>query len=194
MEQQTTNNTEIKGKHEAVNAELLVKLPAQTLFEYGNDYESQNQNDIVFTPELVAQKIVEHYSPNGKILDPCMGEGAFYKYLPEPKDWCEITKGKNFFDYNEQVDWIVSNPPYSNFDKWLDHSFNLAENIVYLTPVAKVFKSWGIMQRIKEYGGIAEVIFMPASRCGFPFGFPVGAFHFKRNYKGAMIINWGWSV
>ena len=41
------------------------------------------------------------------------------------------------------------------------------------------------MRSIFEYGGIVKAIFMPAGKAGFPFGFPCGAFHFQRGYKGA---------
>lgn len=147
-------------------------------------YAVLNPNDVVFTPDGVARQIVEMVKPSGFCLDPCMGEGAFYKYLPEPKDWCEITEGKDFYQYDKKVDWIISNPPYSNFDDFLEHSFEIADNVVYLTPVAKVLKSWGIMKKIRHYGGMPLIWFIPASRCGFPFGFPCGAFYFKKKYDG----------
>ena len=66
-----------------------------------------NPNDVVFTPPLVARMIVDEFKPSGKILEPCRGLGGFYNELPEPKDWCEITEGRDFFDYHEKVDWIV---------------------------------------------------------------------------------------
>jgi len=147
-------------------------------------YTDLNPNDVIFTPDKIAKLIVEMHKPSGKILEPCSGEGAFLRYLPTA-DWCEITKGRDFFDYKDKVDWIITNPPYSNFDKFLNHSFELAENVIFLVPVAKVLKSWGTIQKIKQYGGIVSIWLVPASRCGFPFGFPAGAFHFKRNYTGA---------
>ena len=147
-------------------------------------YTDLNPNDVIFTPDKIAKLIVEMHKPSGKILEPCSGEGAFLRYLPTA-DWCEITKGRDFFDYKDKVDWIITNPPYSNFDKSLNHSFELAENVIFLVPVAKVLKSWGTIQKIKQYGGIVSIWLVPASRCGFPFGFPAGAFHFKRNYTGA---------
>ena len=146
-------------------------------------YKSLNPNDIVFTPENIAKHIIEWANHSGTCLDPCMGEGAFYNNLPEPKHWCEITKGRDYYDYNEKVDWIIINPPYSQFDKFLDHSFKLADNIVLLVPIAKVFKSWGTIMKIKQYGGIVKMLFMPASMCGFPFGFSVMAVHIQKNYK-----------
>ncbi len=36
-----------------------------------------------------------------------------------------------------------------------------------------------------QYGGIKEIVFMgTGNKHGFPVGFPVGAVHFKKNYKG----------
>lgn len=147
-------------------------------------YKNLNPNDVVFTPDNIAKRIIDMIKPTGKCLDPCMGEGAFFQYLPQGSEWCEITKGRNFFDYNDKVDWIISNPPYSDFDKFLEHSFELADNVVFLTPIAKVLKSWGTIMKIKNYGGIVSIWFIPANRCGFPFGFPCGAFHFKKGYDG----------
>ncbi len=60
----------------------------------------------------------------------------------------------------------------------------LADNIVFLVPIAKMLKSWGTISRIARYGGIKKVWFTKASKCGFPFGFPVGAFHLQKGYKG----------
>jgi hypothetical protein len=153
-------------------------------------YSDLNVNDVVFTPQPIAEQIVRWANPKGKCLEPCMGEGVFFNLLPEPRDWCEITKGRDFYDYLERVDWIVTNPPYSDFDRFLEHSFELADDVVLLVPVAKVFKSWGTMKKIKKYGGIVKVWFVPASRCGFPFGFPAGAFHFQKGYDGETKIEW----
>lgn len=143
-----------------------------------------NPNDIVFTPPSVAKMVLKEFQPKGFVLEPCRGLGGFYNELSEPKDWCEIADGRDFFDYHKHVDWIVSNPPYSNWDKWLEHSFEIADDILYVVPIAKVYKSWGTLKAIRSYGWIEKVMYMPASLAGFPFGFPCGAFHFKRGYCG----------
>jgi len=148
-------------------------------------YKGLNPNDVVFTPRHIAKRIVEMFNPSGKVLEPCKGEGSFLEFLPKETQWCEITEGKDFFDFNEKVDWIVTNPPYSNFNEFLAHSFELADNVVFLVPIAKVLKSWGTIQTIKNYGGIKKIYLIPSNRCGFPFGFPCGAFHFVRDYSGA---------
>ena len=147
-------------------------------------YAHINPNDVVFTPDWLAKKICSMFEIQGEVLEPCKGEGIFIKYLPANTEWCEIADGKNFYDYSKKIDWIVTNPPYSDFNRFLVHSFELAENIVLLVPIAKIFKSMGTIKLIMQYGGIVSCRFLPASKAGFPFGFPCAVYHFKRNYKG----------
>ena len=151
-------------------------------------YAHINKNDIVFTPDWLANKICKMFPISGRVLEPCKGEGAFLKYLPNDTLWCEIADGKNYYDFNESVDWIVTNPPYSDFNRFLEHSFALAENIVLLVPVAKIFKSMGTLNIIFSYGGIVSLHVLPASKAGFPFGFPCGVYYLRRNYKGSTKI------
>lgn len=49
-----------------------------------------------------------------KVLEPFKGEGAFYDAFPAyvEKDWCEITAGRDYKDYEGAFDWVVSNPPF----------------------------------------------------------------------------------
>ncbi len=147
-------------------------------------YAHINKNDVVFTPDWLAEKICTMFPISGKALEPCKGEGAFLKYLPPDTEWCEIVDGRNYYDYHTNVDWIVTNPPYSDFNRFLDHSFELADNIVLLVPVAKMFKSMGTIRKIMDYGGIVSFHFLPASKAGFPFGFPCGVCYLKKGYKG----------
>ena len=142
-------------------------------------------NDVVMTPVSTAELIVDYFKPSGTTLEPCRGDGAFYDLLQG--DWCEISEGRDFFDYNKKVDWIITNPPFSIFDAFLLHSFSIADNVVFFCPLNKVFKSQKIDTAIQEYGGIAEVMHLGGGgKHGFPFGFPVGAIHYKRNYNGDM--------
>lgn len=87
--------------------------------------QALNPGDIVSTPDWVARDIVEYFKPSGKVLEPCLGEGAIFRHLPIGSDWCEIQRGRDFFQWEKKVDWIVSNPPYGNkmFSDWLEHSF-----------------------------------------------------------------------
>ena len=87
-----------------------------------NRTEKSTPNDVVMTPNESAIKIIEHFKPKGSILEPCRGEGAFYNNFPNTdKDWCEISEGKDFLHYEKHVDWIITNPPFSIFDLFLEH-------------------------------------------------------------------------
>jgi hypothetical protein len=105
--------------------------------------------------------------------------------MPVGSEYCEISDGKDFFEFNKRVDWIIGNPPYSNFKEFLEHSFNLSDNVSFLVPTNKIFQRQIIMDMINRYGGIkSQIIFGSGSLIGFPFGFSVGNFHFQRGYKG----------
>ena len=147
----------------------------------GND-----KNDKCYTPLPIAKTIIKLFPLYGKVLDPFKGKGAFYDQYPDfvDKDWCEIDNGRDFFDYNEKVDWILSNPPYSILDEVLAHSFEIADNVVYLVPVSKVFTSLKRIRGILEYGNIKEIHILSAGKCGFPFGFPACAIWLQKDYRG----------
>lgn len=147
-------------------------------------YAHINSNDVVFTPDWLAKQICEMFPIGSKVLEPCKGEGAFLKYLPSNTEWCEIADGINFYDYNTKVDWIVTNPPYSDFNRFLEHAFNLADNIVLLVPVAKMFKSMGTLKSILSFGNFVSIHVLPASKAGFPFGFPCAVYYIKKGYQG----------
>ena len=155
-------------------------------FGKGKLLNGNKPNDDIMTPVEISKKILEMFDIKGTILEPFKGDGSFYNQFPDDcnKDWCEIKENKDFLEYNKKVDWIISNPPYSIFDEVLEHSFEIADNIVYLVPLSKVVSSMGRIRKIKAYGGVPYIYIMSASKCNFPFGFPVCVIHIQRNYDG----------
>lgn len=148
--------------------------------------------DIVYTPVKVCEHIIKFLDPSGLCLDPCKGDGAFFNLLPEGSEYCEIREGKDFFEYNKKVDWIIGNPPYSIFETFLQHGFDIADNVSYLVPTNKVFQRQIIMDRITSWGGIKSIIIYGSGQnIDFPFGFSVGNFHFQKGYKGETRILMG---
>lgn len=145
--------------------------------------------DSVMTPTHIAELVINHFKPKGKVLEPARGTGNIYNLLSEPKAWCEITEGKDFFDYTEKVDWVITNPPYSIYDLFLEKAFSLADNVVFLVPLQKAFKSMKTINMVQEYGGLKEIFVIGGGgRCGFPVGFPVGCLHYQRQYKGKILF------
>ena len=63
----------------------------------------------------------------------------------------------------------------------------LAENVVYLIPVAKPFYSEKLFREMQVWGKIKHMrIYGSGSKLGFPIGFLIGAIHFQKGYFGAM--------
>ena len=69
-----------------------------------------------------------------KVLDPSKGGWVFYDNLPTNciKDYCEISENKDFFNYNDNVDLIIGNPPYSLWDKWIEHTMKITDKFCYI--------------------------------------------------------------
>ena len=78
----------------------------------------EQPNDVFYTPAQLVKQLLEHVplDHGDMVLDPFMGEGAFFNaYFPCVRsDWCEITKGRDFYEYVKPVDWVISNPPFSD--------------------------------------------------------------------------------
>jgi len=132
--------------------------------------------DTVMTPIHIAEKIVKHFNPTGKLLEPARGTGNFHNLMQG--EWCEITEGRDFFDYKEKVDWIITNPPYSIYDQFLEHCFEVADNVVLLVPIQKAFKSLKNQRLVDSYGGLKEIVILGSGgACGFAFGFLTGCLY-----------------
>lgn len=143
------------------------------------------EKDVVYTPEWLARMIVEHFKPTGKCMDPCRGDGAFWSLLPDGSEWCEIAEERDFFAFAGHADYVIGNPPYSCLLGWIRHSFKVAENVVYLMPLHRVFASYEFMAEIDSYGGIREILIVgTGADAGFPFGHCLGVVHYKRGYRG----------
>jgi hypothetical protein len=103
--------------------------------------------------------------------------------------WCEIKAGRNFFDWTERVDWIVTNPPWSQIRPFLQHAMRVADNVVFLLTINHVWTKARIRD-VQEAGfGIREIVLvdMPAT---FPqSGFQLGAVHFRRGWRGEIRLS-----
>jgi hypothetical protein len=142
-------------------------------------------SDRVYTPPELARDMISFFKPAGICLDPCAGGNIFYNLLPAGSDWCEIERGRDFYSYTRQVDWIVSNPPYSHYSAWMRHSMKVARNIVYIMPVYKVFASGKFLDDLFQWGGIVHIRrYGTGTQWGFPFGHAISAVHYQRNYIG----------
>jgi len=102
----------------------------------------ETPNDVFITPiELAKQHInMIDLKENEIWLDPFKNSGVYYNNFPtNNKLWCEILEEKDFFEFNEKVDVICSNPPYSLMDKVLEKSISLKPRVIsYLIGVGNL--------------------------------------------------------
>ena len=92
-----------------------------------------NANDIFITPLALAKKAIEmvEYTPADKWLDPFKNDGSYYNQFPnDNKVYTEILENKDFFEYNDKVDIICSNPPYSLMDSVIKKSIELQPHTI----------------------------------------------------------------
>jgi hypothetical protein len=97
--------------------------------------ERLKPHDIFMTPIPLAVKHIRlvDYKRRDVWCDPFRGTGNYYKNFPVPipqRRWCEINENKDFFQFEEEIDIICSNPPYSLLDKVLEKSIALKPRII----------------------------------------------------------------
>ena len=145
-------------------------------------------DDVVMTPIELAEKLVKHFNPQGKGLEPCCGTGNILKFL-DNADWCEISKGKDFFEYNSKVDYIFTNPPFSKIRKFLQHSMELADNVYFLCTINHLWTK-ARLRDIESAGfGVKEICIFDTPK-NFPqTGFQLGMFYIQRGWNGDIRFN-----
>jgi len=159
-----------------------------------------NPSDKVYTPDFIVDDVLCHFKDmfnlsQDKVLEPFRGNtsleggGAFYNKLKDTfqhqVDWCEIDEGVDFLDYDNNVDWIITNPPYSIFKEILPKCLEVANHNIFVIPVNKLLSSMPRLMDIKKSGcGVKEVYYLGSGRqLGFPFGFPVAAVYIQKGWN-----------
>lgn len=155
----------------------------------------ENGNDRIYTPPSLALKIVKHFNPFGKkCLDPCRGKGAFTDALLSigiNPDWCEIDEGRDFFQYKDKVDWIITNFPWSLHRECIMHSMSIADNIVSLVTVNHVIGLKARLKDIRDSGFfIREIITMPTPKEFPQSGFQLGAVYINKIPGSCVFTHW----
>jgi len=98
-------------------------------------------NDVYYTPPSVVEihlnLVKPYYKKNDMILDPFYGQGIYYNSFDNAfqdcrKDYTEIAMNLDFFEYKKPVDMIISNPPFSCFNKVLEHCVSLNPHTISL--------------------------------------------------------------
>ncbi len=72
-----------------------------------------------YTHPVVAAELMKDitFTADDYTLEPCVGDGGFYKLIPGKKEWAEIEAGRDFFKQPykpQQFTKVILNPPYSS--------------------------------------------------------------------------------
>lgn len=140
-------------------------------------------NDRVFTPPELARFVFDYFRPKGFGLDPAAGGGVFYDLMtPQKRDWCEIDRGRDFFDYSRKVDYIFTNPPWSLIRQFVQHGIAIADDVYYLMTINHAFTKARVRDVYNLGFYIADILCVPTPKEFPQSGFQLGVVHWKRGY------------
>lgn len=107
---------------------------------YGNSGYQRRDSDFYPTPSWVTDILLPHITPawETQIWEPASGQGHILRALYDNKyqnliDTDIIRENKNFlnlpslFDDEETYKWIITNPPYSLAQEFVEHAINLTK-------------------------------------------------------------------
>lgn len=101
--------------------------------------------DSYATPSWCTELIMDQLViPEGSsVLEPCVGTDAIWDVLERyfhaaDMDWCEIQKGVDFLNGlhgNQRYDFLITNPPFSLAQEFIEKSLQIANCVVMLLPL-----------------------------------------------------------
>lgn len=109
----------------------------------GNSIAGRKRNDGIdfyVTPDWAVDRILEVADLKGLVLEPCSGNGAFAKKIPnclasDIRTDADVygKKGMDLFNFKEKcVDTIITNPPYCYAQEVIEHCLKVARQKVYM--------------------------------------------------------------
>lgn len=144
--------------------------------------EEAMEADIQYTPPHLAKSLIDITTIQGStILDPCSGTGAFLYNFPADMEWfsCEINRGHDFFKFDKEVDWIISNPPFSQLSKWLEHTALIAQvGFAYIMPTYSLTPNR--LRMIESFGFYCEKAVIIENPKEWQIGFTMAYYVFKK--------------
>ena len=105
----------------------------------------------VYTPREALNPLLPYLKKDWRIWECASGKGHIAKYLRD--EGFKVIEGQDFFNesYMEETDIIITNPPYSNKDDFLERAYILGKPFAFLLPIESLgAKKRGLLY--KEYG------------------------------------------
>ena len=94
-----------------------------------------NDTDFYPTPMWCLENIDVDWSKFKTAHEPCRGDGRISDWLTSKglnTSYTEITEGTDFFEWSNTVDLIITNPPFSLAQEFIDHATANATTVFML--------------------------------------------------------------
>lgn len=139
-------------------------------------------NDVFYTPRDLARSLIEmvDFDSEDFICDPFKGKGAFFDQIKsKKKDWQEINLGRDFFEYDEIYDWIISNPPFSKTNQILEETVRRSrKGFAYIFPTYQI--SYRRLKMLESFGFYLNKIVYFQNPKEWNIGFQMAFYIFKK--------------
>ena len=152
------------------------------------------RSDEFFTPEYALNPLIPYLKKEWLIWECAYGDGNLAKHLEKNGFKIKGAKGIDFFKENIPLscDILITNPPYSLKDKFLEHAFNLGKPFAFLMPLTtlegikrgELFKRNGIQLIIPN----RRINFITPSGKGSGAWFQVAWFCWKMNLPNDLMF------
>ena len=97
-----------------------------------------NATDFYPTPKWCYENLDIDWNLFKSAHEPCRGDGRIQSWLEEhniPTTYSEITEGLDFFNWKETTDLIITNPPFSLAQEFIDHSLPRSNTVIMLMRI-----------------------------------------------------------
>lgn len=150
-------------------------------------------NDLFYTPPQLARQLINimieqnYFEKSDSILDPCSGKGAFINGFAHclPENYaqlleCEIQKGSDFYEFTGYVDWVISNPPFSDLTRWLNKTLLLnPRGFAYIMPTYSLTEQR--LRKIESFGYTVDSTILIRNPEHWNIGFTMAFYVFTKN-------------
>lgn len=102
--------------------------------------------------------------------------------------WAEVKLGRDFFDWDQPVDWIITNPPWSQVRDFLCHAMEMAEHVVFLFTINHLWTKARLRDIHNADFGVREIVLVNMPQTFPQSGFQLGAVHLQHGWKGKITM------
>ncbi len=173
---------------------------AQSIAGFSNTREP---NDHYPTPDIAVSSLLEREEFVGTVWEPCCGAGNIAKFFPNcvasdiRLDNIYGEQGVDFLNEKRSVDHIITNPPYSLAQKFVEHSLECASGKIAMLCKLAFLEGKARHKLFKEHPPKIVYVFskrLPLTKAGdgrkqssmIPFAW----FVWEKGYTGKTTVEW----